>query len=371
MNVHVRDAGQKVRPATQKLAIADGDIHPRPKGPKGLHPYLPQRWRDHIDTFGLIPRHGYQKGPAFPKGQPDACRRDAYPPGGGLPGTDLDFTRKQLLDPYNVELGVLNAITPGPGAQQNMDLGAAIARAMNEWQVAEWTSLEPRVKASILVPYEDGAASAREIDHWAGHKDFIQILLMNRTAEPLGQRRYWPIYEAAERHGLPVGIHAFGYGGNPITAGGWPSYYLEEMSGHAQCSASLLISMVIEGVFERFPKLKLVLIESGFAWLPSLLWRLDAHWKKLKAETPHLKMLPSEYIKRNVWFTTQPMEEPEKRRYFNDLVGWIGWDRLIFATDYPHWDFDDPSQALPVRIGEKESRMLLRENARTVYETRW
>jgi hypothetical protein len=349
------------------LAIADGDIHPRPRDAKALDPYLAKRWIEHLATYGFLPKHGYQKGPAFPKVMPDACRRDAWTPEGGRPGSSLAFMAEQHLTPNNVELGVLNAITPAPGAAQNLELSAALSRAMNEWQVAEWTSRDSRLKASIVVPYEDGPTAAAEIRHWAGSPHFVQVLLMSRTAEPLGQRRYWPLYEAAEAAGLPIGVHAFGYGGYPVTGGGWPSYYIEEMSGHAQCCEALLMSMVVEGVFERFPKLKLVLIESGFAWLPSLAWRLDKIWKRLKSETPHLKRLPSEYIRDHVWFTTQPMEEPERRKHLAEVIDWIGWDRLLFATDYPHWDWDDPTIALPIRPSEENRRKLFRENARRVY----
>lgn len=368
MNVHFKDVHDAKLSARVGLAIADGDIHPRPKTPKSLYPYLSQRFQEHMATFGMIPRHQYQAGPAYPKGNPDASRRDSYPPNGLPPGSCLDFMRSQHLDANNVELGILNAITPAPGAAQNLDLSAALSRALNEWQVAEWTEPEPRLKASIVVPYEDGPAAAAEIEHWAGNPHFVQVLLMSRTAEPLGQRRYWPIYEAAARNNLPIGIHAFGYGGFPVTGSGWPSYYIEEMSGHSQCCQAVLASMVLEGVFERFPTLKVVLIEAGFAWLPPLAWRLDQHAHKLKAELPHLKRQPSEIIREHVWLTTQPMEEPDvRRRHLADVCGWIGWDRLIFATDYPHWDFDDPAEALPIRIDEANRRALFRENARAVY----
>ena len=167
----------------------------------------------------------------------------------------------------------------------------------------------------MVVPYEDPAASVKEIELRAGDKNFAQVLMLTRTAEPPGQRRYWPIYAAAEAAGLPIGIHAFGYGGFPITAGGWPSYYIEEMVGHAQCSQSVVASMVLEGVFERFPRLKVVLIEGGVAWAAALGWRMDAQWKKLKQELPHLKRLPSEYMRSHVWFSTQPIEEPEPRSH--------------------------------------------------------
>ncbi|MFX4705258.1 amidohydrolase family protein, partial [Acinetobacter baumannii] len=82
--------------------------------------------------------------------------------------------------------------------------------------------------------------------------NFVQVLLLSRNVEPLGQRRYWPIYEAAQEVGLPIGVHAFGFGGNPITASGWPSHYIEEMVGHSQCQQTALASLVLEGVFERF-----------------------------------------------------------------------------------------------------------------------
>jgi predicted TIM-barrel fold metal-dependent hydrolase len=139
------------------------------------------------------------------------------------------------------------------------------------------------------------------------------------------------------------------------------------MVGHAQAQQSLLISMILEGVFERLPTLKVVLIEGGLAWAAALAWRLDRQYAKLKRELPHLKRLPSEYMRTNVWFTTQPIEEPEPRSQLAETIDWIGWDRVLFATDYPHWDFDDPAQALPIRMDETQRRQVFLENAKAVY----
>ncbi len=88
---------------------------------------------------------------------------------------------------------------------------------------------------------------------WAGDPRFCQVLLMSRTSEPLGRQRYWPIYEAAAEAGLPVGIHAFGYSGHAMTNGGWPSFYIEEVQEHATSAQAQVASLVVEGVFERFP----------------------------------------------------------------------------------------------------------------------
>jgi predicted TIM-barrel fold metal-dependent hydrolase len=110
-----------------------------------------------------------------------------------------------------------------------------------------------------------------------------------------------------------------------------------------------------------------VLIETGFAWLPALCWRLDNIWAKLKSETPHLKRLPSEYIRDSVWLTTQPMEEPEARKHLFDIVEWIGWDKLLFASDYPHWDYDEPARALPLAMDPAQRTKLFIGNAKAVY----
>lgn len=363
MSIQLLDRTDDASDNKAKMAIADCDIHPAPRDPREeLYPYLSKRWQTHMETYGSLARQGFQSGPPYPKGQPGAMRRDAYPPGGAPAGSSLDFMRAQHLDVNNVQLGILNPLRTGQGLQ-NGDFSDAYCRAINEWQVAEWTSKEPRLKASLVIPYEDTAASVAEVDRLAGHPDFAQVFFLSRTSEPMGQRRYWPIYEAAVRANLPVAVHAFGYGGFPVSAGGWPSYYIEEMIGHAQCSQALLSSMVLEGVFERFPTLKLILIEGGFAWLPSLAWRLDKVWERNRGEVPHVKRPPSEYIREHVWVTTQPMEEPDTREHLLDTIAWIGWDKLLFATDYPHWDFDDPVRSLPLAVGKEKRQQLFHDNA--------
>ncbi|MSO90986.1 MAG: amidohydrolase [Acetobacteraceae bacterium] len=367
MNVDVLNRSGADPKISARLMIADGDIHPRITSAKVLYPWLAKKWQDHFEMFGPRHRQAWEKGPAYPKMQPLASRRDAWTPEGKPPGSDLPFMRHQLLDACNVEMGVLNPLNPSGQGFQNQEMGAAFARAVNEWQVAEWTSKEPRLKGSIVSPYEDAELAVKEIQRWAGDKNFVQILLLSRANEPLGAKRYWPIYAAAQEAGLPIGIHAFGYSGSPVTSSGWPSYYIEEMVGHAVCAQAGLTSMVIEGVFERFPGLRVVSIEAGVAWAPALMWRLDAQWKKLKAETPFLKKAPSEYLRTQVWWTSQPIEEPEPRERMGEMLDWMGWDRLIFATDYPHWDFDDPAFALPFRLTDAQRRAVFRENARGLY----
>jgi len=262
---------------------------------------------------------------------------------------------------------VLNPLAPSGQGDQNSDFSAALAFATNECQLERWSHRDKRLKASVVVPYEDAEASAKEIRRRAGDRNFVQVMMLSRTAEALGRKRYWPIYEAAVEAGLPVGIHAFGYSGWAMTNGGWPSFYIEEVTEHATSAQALVTSMVMEGLFERYRDLKIVLIECGFGWLPALGWRLDKHWKRMRDEVPHLTRAPSEYIRQHFYVTTQPMEEAVDPGHVLDAMRWIGMDRILFASDYPHWDFDDPVMAIPHTLSEDERRTVFAGNAKALF----
>lgn len=346
-----------------RVAVIDCDIHNTPPNEQALYPYLPQRWRRYHELFGMRDFSGGR----YPRANPMAARRDAWPPSGGPPGSDLAFLREQLLDAWGIEYGILNPLIQAH-CQLHLEYGAAMARAINDWMIAEWLEPEPRLRASICVSPYDADLAAQEIDRLGSDPRFVQVLFAARTSEPLGRRRFWKIYEAAQRHDLPVGVHFGSAGGVPITGAGWPSYYIEDHCGMPQTFQAHLTSLVCEGVFEHFPGLKFVAIEGGFAWLPALMWRLDRSWRRLREEVPHLRRAPSEYLREHLWLTTQPMEEPARPEHFHQLLEHLDMtDRLMFATDYPHWDFDAPDQALPVKLPVEVERKIMAENARALF----
>ena len=199
MNIEVR---QPERTAKARVGIFDCDIHPK-SALEDLRPFLSNRWWDYLQTYGQRQRHGYVKGFPYPKSQPLASRRDAWPPGGGLPASDLDFMREQHLDLYGIECGIMNPLSPTGQGEQNDELSAAMAFAANEDQLERWNRREPRLKASVVVPYEDGELSAAEIRK-RGRRPAASptCCSLSRTSELLGKRRYWPIFEAAVEAGL-------------------------------------------------------------------------------------------------------------------------------------------------------------------------
>jgi predicted TIM-barrel fold metal-dependent hydrolase len=362
MNIPVRETR-----ATQKLSFVDGDIHPAFRASSDLHPFLPARWRDHLLTFGEHLRQGLSGQLAYPRMMASGMRVDAFPEQ-GPPGSDLELMRRQHLDANGVEYGMLVALSRGGMEERNLDFAAALSQAVNDWQIEAWVKPEPRLRAGIVVPQEDAGFAARQIERRAPDRRFVQVIFSPRASDPVGHRRYWPIYEAAERHNLPIGLHSAGFsGGHASTGSGWPTYYMQEHYAFTTAMQNVVTSLIFEGVFERFPKLKVVLIEGGFSWAPALGWRMDKHWERLRAEVPHVRRPPSEYLRENFWFTTQPIEEPQKPEHLADIIGWVGWDRLIFSSDYPHWDFDHPRHAFKFALTDEQKAMVFRDNAKAVY----
>ncbi len=231
---------EQEKAAKTRLRIIDCDVHPSLHSHADLNQFLPKRWQQHLKTYGSHLRTPYIGTTPYPRSSPLIARRDAWPPTGGPPGSDLAFMQKQHLDPLDIEFGILQVLDLFIFSQQNLEFGAAIQRAINEWQLAYWSDRDPRLKASILAGQDDTEAAIAEIDRCAKIGRYMQINVCPRANEPLGRRRYWPIYARAQELDLPLGIHVGGYGGHAPTGGGWPSYYVEEHQSNAHSVAAQL-----------------------------------------------------------------------------------------------------------------------------------
>ena len=348
------------------MRLIDADVHNALASTEDLFPFLPAYWREEVKARGLaIPSAGYAS--SFGVLRADAKPDDA--PGG--PGSSPAFLMKDHMDRYGIDYAVLTgsfmlslSLHPDP------DYGNALSSAINEWMVATWLAFSPRFRGSIIINHSDPAHAAAEIRKWAGHPQVVQVLMASGSNRLFGQRFFHPISEAAEAAGFPVAIHpgSEGAGTAPnVTPAGRPTRYMEWHNILPISYMSHLNSLVCEGVFERFPRLKFVAVEGGIAWMPHLMWRMDKNYKALRSSTPWLKKLPSEYLKQHVHLTTQPTEEPPKPGQLLQIFEMIDAPSMVmFSSDYPHWDFDNPRMALPALPREWKERIFWR-NAAELY----
>ena len=354
-------AGLRRLDALRAIGPIDCDLHPAPPAMAQLLPYLEDHWRDTIVARGI---DGLDLA-AYPPGAPISARPDWRGPD-GVAAADAATLCRQALDPFGTQIGILSCLH-GAIAMYSEDMGAALATAVNDWLVAEWLNRDSRLRASVTVCMRDPGLAVAEIERRAGDPRFVQVLLLASGDMPLGRRLLWPIYEAAQRHGMPVAIHAGSTAHNAMTSTGWPSYFVEDYISQAPAIQSQMLSLVAEGVFQKFPALRIVLLESGFTWLPPFLWRLDKEWRGLRVEVPWVDQPPSRTIREQVRLSLQPADAPGAD-VVAKVVEQIGADdMLLFSTDYPHWQFDEDEGPLPPGIPANLLRGIARENALATY----
>jgi uncharacterized protein len=361
------------RASEQKFAVIDTDFHPG----IGLRDpvfqkYLPQRWRDYIDLIGMRFTGVLWTTPP----QREMTHRLDSVDDNGRTGVSIPLIRKQLLDEFDMSgalvTGLLGPINGRGGQNCPEDLAIAIDRAANDANREHYLEADPRFYGTINIPVEIPSAAVEEIQR-VKESDigdrYVEVLIEPDPDYPLGNPRYWPIFEVCEHYGLPLAVHVAGLGRRG-TGTGQMNYYFEGHVNFALRNFSIVPSMVFEGVFDRFPNLKICLTEQSWSWAVPFAWRMDASWRVLRAEVPHLQRKPSEYVRENFYFHTQPLEETEHNEDFAEVleqfVDFGLEDHLMFSSDYPHWDFDSPRN-LPEVIPAETRRKILGLTASHLY----
>lgn len=345
---------------TQPAAI-DCDIHPTVPGVKALAPYLDDFWRDSVEARGITSLDSI----SYPPNAPLTARPD-WRAKNGLAAADVTEVQRHVFDGLGAGTAILNCIY-GVHLVLAEDMAAAFARAVNDWLAKEWLDRDPRLRASIVVPLQNIEYAVDEIERCAKDQRFVQILVPVMGEVPLGRRSLWPIYAAAERHGLPIGIHAGSAYRHPVTSLGWPTWYVEDYAAQSQGFQSQLASLVTEGVFAKFPGLKVVLIESGVTWLPPFLWRLAKFWRGLRTEVPWVDRSPTEIVRDHVRLTIQPLDGPGDPDEVARALDHLGSDdMLLYASDFPHWQFDG-EEPFPPGIPPSLRRKICVDNPLATY----
>ena len=346
-----------------RVAPIDCDIHPAVPGIGALLPYFDELWRDMIVLRGIDKLALSLT--SYPANAPAAVRSDWRPPA-GRPGTDLPLLQRQALDAFGSRLAICNVLHGGQ-LLHSEDMAAAFCSAINQWIARELLDRDPRLRASILIPLENPAMAVEEIERRAGDQRFVQVQFYVMGEMPLGRRYFWPIYEAAVRHGLPIGVHAGSGYRHPPTSIGWPSYFVEDYVAQSAAFETQLLSLISEGALAKFPELKVVFIESGFTWLPAFMWRANKTWRGVRAEVPWVKHAPPDLIRHHLRLTLQPVDPPDDPKAFERILDQLGSDEmLLFSTDYPHAHFEG-TNALPRALAGSVAAKVLAENALATY----
>ena len=329
----------------------DCDVHPGVPSIKALLPYMSDFWQETFVARGL---DGFVPG-SYPANAPISCRPD-WKQHEGRPGSDFMQFKRQALDAFDAKYAICNTVFGGAIAVSET-MGAAICSAVNDWIRKEWLDRDPRLRASIVVPAQSIELAIEEIERCAGDRRFVQILLPVGLEMMLGRRYYWPLYEVAQRYNLPIGLHAGSMYRFAPTSNGWPTHYLQDYVANTHGFESQLLSLVHQGVLGKFPDLTFVLLESGVTWLPGLIWRAVKTWRGVRGEIPWVKESPATLIRRQIRLTVQPIDGPPDASLLEHVIEQIGSDdMLLFATDYPHWQFEGDAplpDGIPKRLIEK------------------
>lgn len=347
------------------VKLVDCDVHHNFREPEDLLPYLSKFYQEHLLDQGLhLPAAGYANTP-YRRTRPDLkdpmLRERDF-------NFSLEFTQKELLDRWNIDIALLTGPPPfyTYTGLPDPDWAAALCTAFNDWTIEHWLEKDARIVNAILIAPNDPAQAVREIHRLAGRKDTAAVMAPMETALPFGNRFYHPIWEACAEHDLPVVSHVGGGSGAARTTPtpvGFPTYYMEARMARPQIASAHAASLICEGVFEKFPNLKFALIEVQQLWAVGLMWHMDVDWKAIGDQTPWLKRRPSEIFREHIRVGSQPMHEPEKPEQIHQMLEMLHADEtLIFCTDFPHFDWNDPATVLP-KLSEKMHRRIFADNA--------
>ena len=252
--------------------IVDCDVHPLfAEGLPSLYPYMPAAWRERfvrkragLAASSLILRFAHPNG--------TVVRDDARTESGGPGGSDPRYLVKDLIEANDIGTVVLNSLQSGVlcAIFASVDESIVIARAANDYYFDKWLPVDPRLTYAPVVPSQDPVAAAAEIRRVAGHRQ-VSAIAVPPLAILMGKPHWRPILEAAAEADLPILLHVSGaegvYAGAPMPAGGLPDTYIERYVTLSQAAEANLSSMILSGVFERYPRLKVLFVEYGFCSL--------------------------------------------------------------------------------------------------------
>ena len=362
-DVSPRETGGGRRETLADLFVVDADVHVH-EDPGELAEYADPPWdvalreiakveERYLDLPGISPRAEYRV--PFPGG---SNRRQIVTSARELRGglDALHVNHAVLFPDHLLSLAMV----------RDPEFATTLAVAYNRWLYERWLTEEPSLSGALVIAPQNPIAGAEDIRRYAGRREFVCVYLPASGLKILyGHELYDPVYEAAAETGLPVVIHSVEavYPAFPFQLEQFRTSLAVHALAHPLSMIANLVSMLETGVPIRFPELKIGFMEAGTAWVPFLANRLDKEYVERRREVPLLQETPSRTMRR-FFYGTQPVEEPERR---SDVVAQFelfdGENQAMFASDWPHHDFDHPQHVFGLPFAPEARRKIMGLNA--------
>jgi predicted TIM-barrel fold metal-dependent hydrolase len=288
-------------------------------------------------------------------------------PGFDKPGESFAEIMRRSMDGMGIDYQVIF-----PTAMLNLGLNAMedievyLGRAYMKWLTEIVFPHDKRLIGFAYLPFNTPDEAEKIVREYGHHPQIIGFSICSVRYKPVWHNTYMRLYKMIEETGKPLSFHS------GVT---WSDQSFAQLNRFVSMHALSFVhfnlihltNWVINALPERFPKLKTIWIESGLAWIPYLMQRLDHEVLLRPSEAPGLKRLPSEYMQ-DMYFSSQPMERTDLKLLQSTLEKIKAETQLLYASDWPHWDFDPPSSitALPF-LSEQAKKNILGLNAAKLF----
>lgn len=303
-----------------------------------------------------------------------------------VPGMDIDYVRTEEedgivdidrdlrtphLDRHGIDVPILNMGPLGLNALVESDRRRQEMRATNNTLLDRFLDEHDDIVGLASIAPSLPAETAEEIDRMGDEDGIVGLFTdVSHLDPPLGDRSYDPVYEAAADNDLPIVLHgSHDWIHAPKLTYAVESHLEEYTAGHVLSQTLTLASMVYQGVPVRHPDVEFVSLGCGLSTAAGLIVRMNRDYETRSFDAPLLDRPPGEYIREAFSFGTHPIPAEVDAEYVDSLVGIVGPESLVYASNYPLYDADVPASTTAFwnAVDDEAAEAILGGNAVDVF----
>lgn len=338
-----RESSGGVEPLAD-VTVVDTDVHIGYAGPvvEEVVERMDEPWAGYVDPDRTPDRYRYPR-PGLPKPlggtknflvEPEKNGGNVHP----------SFIRETLMDEIGVDHPICNVLSATERAWKTRRVVEEV-RAQNDVLVEHFLEGNDDFFGLANVTLRDPEAAVQEIERVGDHDQIVGVFIFSGTyhQKPPGDPAYDIVYEALAENDLTPTYHVTNF----VSKAPFLQEYENLFAWHAMAQSwsiqHAVLSLISQGVPAKFPELDFVMLEGGVTWIPWVMARLNREHGQWRSEVPYLEKSPEEYLREQFYFSTQPMEEFGDPAHMQQVLDIVGPESLVFSTDYPHYDFDEPT----------------------------